>query len=68
MKETWLATDEDGSKHIFGSRPKLNRNIFGEGYWYAPQSVDVNAIRDFLPAQSFKDQPVTVEIIVRKIK
>lgn len=65
LREVWLATDEDGSKHLFGSCPVLHTNIFGEKYWVASVMIDVNNIKDFLPRQTVRDKPRLIEIAIK---
>ena len=60
--EWWLATDEDGSKHLFPCRPTENTNLFGARFWYAEGRIDVNNISQFLPRQGIGDEPRRVDI------
>ena len=58
----WLATDENGSKHLFKTKPEENINLFGEHYWYAATMIQVNNISRFLPKQKYGEEPRRVDI------
>ena len=61
----WLATDENGSKHLFKTKPEENTNLFGERYWYAPTMIQVNNISQFLPKQKYGEEPRQVDIKIQ---
>lgn len=61
----WLATDENGSKHLFKTKPEENTNLFGERYWYAPTMIQVNNIIQFLPKQKYGEEPRQVDIKIQ---